>query len=163
MQGKKIQGINDIYKEVLIVLSNMSDEIVEKIPDQVFDELNNLAADSKKDFYIDTSKDIDEQNISREAQNLISLIYYNYIADENEKKEIYNNWKENEKKYNEKLKEKYSLSNILENKITKVEVNDETQLENIELVKKEEKGIFNKIKNFIKKVITKNNLDTKEN
>lgn len=147
--------IFDLYKEVLIVLSNMSDEIIEKIPDQVFDELNNLAADSKKDFYIDTSKDIDEQNISREAQNLISLIYYNYIADENEKKEIYNNWKENEKNYNENLKEKYSLSNILENKQTEIEVKDEPQLENIELVKKEEKGVFNKIKNFIKKLIIK--------
>ena len=156
MQEKKNQEISDLYKEVLIILSNASDEIIEKIPDQVFDELNKLAADSEKDFYIDMSKDIDEQNISKDAKNLISLIYYNYITDENDKKEIYNEWEKNEKIHKENLKEKYNK--ILEHRKNEECQDEPIHLENNELTKKDKIGIVSKIKNAIKKLFNKHSI-----
>ena len=88
----------DVYKEVLIVLSNFNEEIVQKIPESVFSELVKLAADSKIEVNIDVNKKLEEQNISQECRDIISLIYYKYIADDDEKKEIIKIWSSNEMK-----------------------------------------------------------------
>lgn len=88
----------DIYKEVLIVLSHFNEELIKKIPQQVFNKLLELAADSEQNVVIDVNKGIEEQNISEESKDIISLIYYNCIADEQEKKELVNIWSDNDKK-----------------------------------------------------------------
>lgn len=88
----------DIYKEVLIVLSHFNEELIKKIPQQVFNKLLELAADSEPNLVIDVNKGIEEQNISEDSKNILSLIYYNCIADEQEKKELVNIWAHNAKK-----------------------------------------------------------------
>ncbi len=86
----------DIYKEVLMVLTNLNSELVQKIPEKVFNKLIELAADSDMRVVIDTTKPIEEQNISEESKDIISLIYYNCIADEKEKKELIEIWNYND-------------------------------------------------------------------
>lgn len=86
----------DIYKEVFMVLTNLNGELVNKIPQKVFIKLIELAADSTKQVIIDTSKPIDEQDISEESKDIISLIYYNCIADEVEKKQLIEIWNYND-------------------------------------------------------------------
>lgn len=115
-----IQEKNDVYKEVLTVLAYFNDELIEKIPDKILKKLNELAADSKTDFYIDTEKNLDEQNISEESKDLISLIYYDFVADKNEKNELLKIWNENENKYQEKLREIYNLDKIFQAKTEKI-------------------------------------------
>lgn len=90
-------SINDISKETLTFLSFFDSNIIKKIPDNLFSKLCNLAADSKKDFYIDKNKKFKDQKISEECKDLLSLIYYDYIAEEDEKKEILEKWSMNEK------------------------------------------------------------------
>jgi len=87
---------NDVYKEVLIVLSYFNEEIIKKIPSSVFGKLLELAADSELEVNIDVEKSIEEQNISEESKSMISLLYYKYIADDEEKKELISVWKNNE-------------------------------------------------------------------
>lgn len=88
----------DIYKEVFVVLSHFNQELIEKIPQQVFNKLIELAADSEHNVVIDVSKTIDKQDISEESKDIISLIYYNCIADEQEKKELVSLWDYNDRK-----------------------------------------------------------------
>jgi hypothetical protein len=57
-----------------------------------------MAADSKIEVSIDISKGLEEQDISQECKDMISLIYYKYIADNDEKKELIKIWAENDKK-----------------------------------------------------------------
>ena len=88
---------NDIYKEVFMVLSNFNDDVIKKIPNSVFDKIIKLSADSKIEVNIDVNKTIEEQNISEESKNMLSLIYYKYIANNNEKKELIKLWEFNDK------------------------------------------------------------------
>ena len=88
---------NDIYKEVFMVLSNFNDDVIKKIPNSLFDKIIKLSADSKVEVNIDVNKNIEEQNISEESKNMLSLIYYKYIANNNEKKELIKLWEFNDK------------------------------------------------------------------
>jgi len=148
---KKIQEINDICKEVLTILAFFNENLIERIPAKVFKNLSKLAADSKLDFYIDKEKDLDEEDISEESKDLISLIYYDYIASEDEKNEIAKLWNQNEYKYQEYLKEIYNSDNLFKNK--KIE-NKEVLNECNAMVKYKE-NLFKKIMEKLKSMFTK--------
>lgn len=146
---KQIQEINDVCKEVLTILAYFDNGLIEKIPARVFDQLKELAADSKSDFYIDTEKNLDEQNISEKSKDLISLIYHNFVADENEKNELSKIWNENENKYQEELKEKYNPDKIFQNS-----AKDASTIENnTAMVEYRKENIFDKIRKFIKNIL----------
>lgn len=148
-----IQEKNDICKEVLTVLSCFSNDLIEKIPNKFLKKLSELAADSKADFYIDTEKNLSEQNISEESKDLISLIYYNFIADKDEKNELLKIWNENENKYQENLREIYNPDNIFQSRMNKTSKIEDTSLSNnIAMIKYKKETIFDKIISFIKKI-----------
>lgn len=151
---EKIQEIQDVCKEVLIILGYLNNDILEKIPSRIFKKLNELAADSKLNYYIDKEKDLLEQNISEKSKDLIALLYYSYIANENEKHELSKIWNENEEKYQKELNEKYNSNNIFKNVDKQKSVNIE-ELEadsNTALIEYKE-SFFIKFKNFIFKIL----------
>ena len=95
---EKMLDKKDVYKEVLIVLSNFNKEIVKKIPNSVFKKLVDLAADSTHNVNIDLNKALEEQNLFEESKEIISIIYYKYIAEDDEKKGLIKTWEINDKK-----------------------------------------------------------------
>ena len=109
---EKIQEINDVCKEVLSILAFFNNDIIEKIPARILIKINELAADSKLNYYINKEKGLLDQDISEKSKDLIALLYYSYIANENEKHELSRIWNENEKKYQKELNEKYNPDNI---------------------------------------------------
>lgn len=148
---EKILEMNDVCKEVFTILAYLDTNLLDKIPNKFLKFISEQAADSNYDFYIDVEKDLDEQNISEESKDLLSLIYYSYIADENQKKEISKTWNENEIKYQEELSKKYNLDNIFKQKTfstSKIE-NKPSQAS---LVNYKKGTLFSKIKNFIKNI-----------
>jgi len=151
----KILEMNDVCKEVFIVLSHLDNKLLEKIPNKFLKFLTDQAADSNYDFYINPNKDLDEQDLSEESKDLLSLIYYAYIANEAEKKELSKNWNENEIKYQQELRQKYNLDNIFNKK-----TNSTLKVENIPLEKaltKSQKGsLFNSLRNFVKNIFNFN-------
>ena len=58
-------------------------------------------------------KDLICQNITEEAKDLIALLYYEYILNENEKNELLKVWKKNKGNYQNELNKKYNLDKIL--------------------------------------------------
>ena len=137
-----IQNISDISKETLTFLAFFDNKMLEKIPAQVITKLCEEAADSEMDFYIDVNKNFNEQQISEKSKDLISLIYYDYIAEEDEKKELLKQWNINEEEYQKEQKEKYNYDNLF----TKKKEDNEC----VELVVVKKDTIFEKIKKFIK-------------
>lgn len=79
---------SDIAKEFLTVLAYCDDSFVDSIPDYVLKKLNDLAADSIRDFYIDMSKSLEEQDLSSECRDLLGELYFMYMVDSDDKKEI---------------------------------------------------------------------------
>ena len=140
-----VRDISDISKETLTFLAFFDNKIIEKIPSRVITKLCEEAADSNADFYIDTNKSFAEQQISEEAKDLISLIYYDYIAEKDEKEEILKQWNLNEKKYQEKQNEKYEYENLFHR--------EKTTTECTQLVEVKKETLFEKIKKILKQII----------
>ncbi len=149
MQVKK--EIAQAYVEVLEIIKYMEPELVKKIPQkliQFFEEHK----DENYHFKFDENTDIENQKISIEAGSILAILMLNYIADEQEKNEINKILTENEKKYEEELREKYNPDNLFKKKEIKQDDNLEEQhslviVENKPWYKK----IFEKIKNIFKK------------
>ena len=140
--------MNDIANEVVSVLNYMEQDLVKKIPIKFLDFLKNLAKDSNKKINIDLNKSLLEQNISEESKDLIGLIYYNYLIDKNEKKQILKIWSNNERKYQKNLENKYNLDNIF-----KINLENENNSELPVVIKKEK--LIDKIIKFIKNIFAK--------
>lgn len=139
---ENVQNISDISKETLTFLAFFDNEMLKKIPNYVIRGLCEQAADSELDFYIDANKSFKEQQISEKSKDLIALIYYDYIAEDDEKKEIINKWDINEEEYQKIQKEKFNYDNLFANKKENIEC--------VELVVVKKETIFEKIKKLIK-------------
>ena len=73
----------DIAKETIEVFKYLDASLIENISKSFLDFLEELSQESNIIVNIDSNKKLRDQNISEECKDLISLIYYNYIADEN--------------------------------------------------------------------------------
>ena len=93
--------INDFAKETLCVIRCFDENLIARIPTNLIIKLEEDSKMSDVNINIDVNKNLEEQPISEECKDFISLIYYNYLADDEEKKEILKIWEENEKKYQE--------------------------------------------------------------
>ena len=81
---------NDVCKELLTILSYSNQDIQDKIPQDIYTTLINKSADSNKEVLIDKTKSLNEQDISEQALDLFSILYYNYIANDFEKNNLLN-------------------------------------------------------------------------
>ncbi len=91
---------SDLAKEALMVLSFWKEDMIAKVDDQFLQRLSDIAADSHKEFYFDKNKPLDEQNISNDCRDLITMVYYCYIANNQEQREVFNSWINNSKRSN---------------------------------------------------------------
>lgn len=140
---ENINNLGTISKEVLTILSYCDEDIINKVPNSLIKELVNYAGGSKVECFLLPEKKLEEQNISKEAKDLISLIYYSYIANQEEKREIEKIWYKNENKYQEELSNKYNIDNLFKTN---------AKQEEVQLIKYENDNAFIK---FFKKLLEK--------
>ena len=137
--------------EVLEILKHTKEEDVKKIPRKFIEFLEK----NKSKTYIanlDYTKTISEMKLKSKTQALLGLIYLKYWADEEERVAFEKRVKENEIKYQEKLRQKYNVDNLFNNKKTAVypeNIKEETQLQ---VLQKETllQRIINKIKSIFR-------------
>ena len=143
--------INDIAKETLTVLDNFEPSLLMKVPERIINYLKELAEESKKTFQIDSSKKLANQKISEGTKDLISYIYYKYIASEEEKQKILKTWDKNEIAYIKKLQEKYNYDNLLKANTKYNMIQNPTPINNTnsEMIEYKQ-SVFVRFKNFIK-------------
>lgn len=139
--------ISDVAKETLDILDYFELTFVSKIPDNVLNGLRKIAGESSLIVNIDKNKELKEQEISEECKDLISLIYFNYIATKEEKEEIQKIWNENELLYQKELSEKYNIDNLFHQK-------QEKEISNLPTVIQKENWI-QKILSFLKNIFNR--------
>ena len=102
--------INEIFKY-------LPKEEVEKIPSKLRDFFKEV---SSKDYVtnINPNMPLDKQQIKEKTKDIIALIYRNYWCSEEERKELDQKLIENDKKFEEELREKYNPDNIFKNNVT---------------------------------------------
>ena len=114
--------IYDAAKETLEIFRHFDTAFVSQVPSEFLAELEQFASQSTKAFQVDLQKRLMEQELSEEAKDLLSFLYYSYGASEAEKREIQKVWNENEREYQKKIAEETELASIWEKKKDKKEV-----------------------------------------
>ena len=141
MEEIKLQTFSEIY----CLLNFFPESYIAKLPKKL---LNLIEQNSNSKYFIevDTTKPLEEQNISENTKNILVVFKYNYWADEIEKKNIIEQLNINENKYEEELREKYNPDNIFKNKET---------IENSVSMVEYKESFFTIIKNWFKRTIKK--------
>ena len=103
--------------EINEILKYMPKEEVEKIPSKLREFFKEVAS---KDYVTNINPDLplDKQQIKEKTKDIIALIYRNYWCSEEERKELDQKLIENDKKFEEELREKYNPDNIFKNNVT---------------------------------------------
>ena len=135
---------NNTYEEVYQVLKQMDKMSVMKIPEDI---LNNIIKNRNSGFKTNIKKNdiFNQANISKDAIDVLCCISYNYWLNSSEKEEIDKINIEIEK---EKIN-KYNPDNIFDKNDKKV------SQEKFDLIEYKEETIFDKIKNFLRKLLFK--------
>lgn len=141
------------YVEILEIINYMGEEYKKKIPTKLLNYFEENK-DSNYIYQLDKNKSDDVQIFSAETIGLLSMLEYKYWAKDAEKKVLNNALMENEKKYQNYIREKYNPNEVFKNKKTvATNISDNTS-ENIvknngEMIEYKE-SIFNKIKKWLK-------------
>lgn len=136
-----------MYSEIYDILNLLGSEYIDKIPYKFYQHIEKSRdPEYKSDFILDDGM-IDENKIAKETVALFTILNLKYfIEDENEKEIILKQLDENDIKYQEELKARYSVD--IFNPVKDVEENVQ---ENLPVEIKKESA-FTKIINCIKKI-----------
>ena len=138
-----------VFSEVYVILNQLEEESLKKIPEKIF---NQIKENAKVEVdYIDKNVPLEEVNLMDETKEFLAIISYYYFCDEEEKQKWDEILNENERKYQETLKQKYNPEEIF--KVKQENINKEEKNVELDLVEYKEKFIvrlINKIKQFFK-------------
>ena len=139
--------------EINEILKYLPDEELKKIPSKLREFFREVAS---KDYVTNINPDLplDAQEIKEKTKDIVALIYRNYWCSEEERKELDQKLIENDKKFEEKLREKYNPDDIFKNNVTTTKKEEpEVKEEKIEqsLVVQETEKWYQRFLNMIKK------------
>lgn len=136
--------------EVLEILNNTEESAVNKIPKKFIDFLKE---NSSKTYnpQLDTTKPMKELNLKPKTHAILGMIYLKWWANEEEKQEFTKRAKENEKKYQEELREKYNTDNLFKNN-TRINEDKEETIQQTALAEVKKETFIQKIINKIKSI-----------
>ncbi len=144
--------LSEGISETLDILNHMENTYTEKLPKK-FREF--LEKNKSVDYIpsLDHSKKINEMNLKEKTKDILAIIYMNYWCTPEQKEDYQKVLNENEKRYQEKQKEKYTLDNVFKNKKQSViqDKEDDTQVSMIEHKESFISKIVKKIKNIFKR------------
>ena len=141
--------------EVLHYLKGIRQEDINKIPRNfmIFLEEN---ASKKYICQFDYNKPLRELKLLDETRGIISTICLNYWCETEEQKKNYiNRLNENERKYQEKLREKYTPDNIFKNQNVDTALVQEKAVFTEKAMVEYKKTIFNRIRNWFKNLFSR--------
>ena len=149
------------YTEVLEIINHFSEEERELIPEEKI-KFFNENCDKNYDFRIDTNMPLEDQNISKEANAIIVVLYRDYFATEEEKQKIEVILKKNSEEKEKLKREKYNPDDLFKNNQEESKENNIKQNEEIKevntselLIVKKEDGFFKRFINYIKSLFSK--------
>ena len=112
--------------------------------------------DEKYKINVDVKRNLQNQNLSKKARDILVVLKYNFWSNEDEKEELKKKLYENETKFQNELSEKYNTDNIFKNKDSNTKI--ETNTENVSMIEYKETWInklMNKIQNIINIIMRK--------
>lgn len=142
------------YKEVIEVLKYTKREDVNKIPKSRI-LLWRINMNKDYDFKIDTTKTLEEQNLSKEAKAIIANIFKKYWATDYQKERIEAKEKYDIEQMEKEKYQKYNPDDIFKNRKLNIQ-QEEVVSKTVSMVEYRE-PLFKRILNKIKNIFNKNN------
>ena len=108
--------IKKAYSEIYDILQLLGSEFVDKIPNEFIEFIDR---EKDNEYYPNIKKDIplEEQNLLEDTINILAMLKLDYWCEnEEEKEELKSILIENERLYQEDLREKYNPDNIFKRK-----------------------------------------------
>ncbi|MCL2383838.1 MAG: hypothetical protein FWC79_06970 [Oscillospiraceae bacterium] len=150
----------EAYAQVLEVIKHMRQRDVEKIPATLRDffETNSL---KEYEFRIDPSIPLREQNLNEKTLDLLAMLNINFWCEtESQKKTLISKYADNEKRYQEELREKYNPEKVFKSRQEENEaIDDIEELRGAEeklLIERRHATLFGKMVSKIKEFFSKN-------
>lgn len=135
--------------EVLDILEHTKKEDVDKISPKFIEFLNNNKYNNYKPN-LDHTKRIKDMNLRDTTIGILSIINSKFWCTQNQKKLFNDKLKQNEKIYQEKLREKYNPDNIFNKKQENIIEQENNQLHLTKYKESFFRKFINKIKSFFK-------------
>lgn len=146
---------SDASAEIIEILKYLPQSDVEKVPQKLRSFFIKVANNNYV-TKIDPNKSMQEQKIKEKTKDLIAVLYRNYWCSEEERTSLDKKLIENDKKYEEILREKYNLDNIFEVKAKVKEEHKEEIKEEKELIENTTQEMIKYTKlNFLQKIFEK--------
>lgn len=143
-----------MYSEVYSILNMLGNDYINKLPSNLFDMIKEEKLDSYSPEYVENIN-LNQQNVKKDTLAMIALFHLNYWCNSEEEKEALRQiFANNEKEYQEKLRAKYNpddlfkMSNIPKEEKVKYEITNH----NNKVIAYKEKGLLEKIFNFIRNI-----------
>lgn len=137
------------FSEVLEVLNNSEKKIVSRIPKSFLEFLNQYKDNNYK-AEIDFSNENWDEQVKKETQAILALIYRDYIVSKEERERFLSEGREEQKRIENELRERYNTDNLLKNRPNNIETNSNKPVEIVKYKESIIKKIINKIKSIFK-------------
>lgn len=136
------------YTEVLEILKNISQEDYNKVPKE---KINLFEQNANKEYIFDydSTKTLEEQNVSKIARAIIAILFRDYWATDEQRDKIKAFQNNKRHQIEEENKQKYD-TDIFKNRTNIANESQSGQAENMQLVEYKE-NIFKRIIGFFKK------------
>ena len=139
------------YTEVVEIISHFPKEEYEKIPEEKIEFYKNNM-DKNYIFKINPDIDLAEQNISKEANAIIIMLYKEYFATEEQKEKIDKILAENSRKEELEKSKRYNPDDLFK-KRSKNEIIENTESDDNNSLIEYKENFFTKLKKFIFKLL----------
>ena len=140
------------YTEVLEILKNISQEDYNKVPKE---KINLFEHNANKEYIFDydSTKTLEEQNVSKTARAIRAILFRDYWATDEQRNKIKAFQNNKRQQIEEENKQKYN-TDIFKNRTNIANESQSGQAENMQLVEYKE-NIFKRILGFFKKMFGK--------
>ena len=138
----------EAFTEVDEIFKIMPIDLVSKIPLQ-FRKI--ISENKSKDYNIKIAEPLEEKNLRKETVVILGLIYRDFIASPEERKELQLKDAEDLKKIEEDMQKQYDINQVFDKRKSKTFEESETKL-----IPYKEPGFIKKFFNLIKGIFKKN-------
>lgn len=145
----------EVCTEISTIIKYMPKEYQNKIPTNVMEFFEKNKTNNYK-VNINPNNIFDKSNIKEETLAIIAMLNIKYwCPNENLKKQLIKKYDENEKQYQQEIRETYNTDNLFKNRNNSQLYTDRVSTEETAIVEYKEKNflqrLFEKIKNLFKK------------
>lgn len=136
------------YKEVLEILKYLEEEDYKKIPEKMIQVFETFC-DKEYEFNYDPNLTLDENHISKIGKAIIAILYRDYWASDEERREIIKKENEERLELEEEKRKRYNPDELFKKNVDNTEESDQKAAE-ITIYKQ---SIFVRIRQKIKEIL----------